>query len=230
MATIECYANPVRLFRYRSLYHFDREVEAIERGYLFCSSYKKLNDPMEGLFKSSRLLKKHANYRSLISALIDNKSRTGVCSFSEVYDHELMWAHYANQFRGICIGYRVSQLLEKLGRGVSLVRLYYNEQVPRLLPTKADPSLLARRVLSYKNYRWSYEREWRMFAEQGPASYGRTSCVSHVYLGSQISPDHRERIVKVLKRLNIKISMMVIDEYSIGFEDYNESSKYLFKM
>jgi hypothetical protein len=52
MAIIESYVKP--LFRYRSLGDIDRELDAIENGYLGCSPYMRLNDPMEGLFTSSR--------------------------------------------------------------------------------------------------------------------------------------------------------------------------------
>lgn len=229
VATIKRYADPPRLYRYRSLRKFDQEIEAIEKGFVFCAPYTRLNDPMEGLFKSSRLLRRDGDYRSLLGAITATKRRTGICSFTEVYDNELMWAHYADRFRGICVGYRVSGLLERLGDDVSFVRMYYNEQVPRLQSTSAPPDLLARRVLSFKNHRWSYEREWRMFADEGRAEYGGTQCVSHVYLGSQIQRRHRDEIVKLLKKLNIKISMMVIDEYTISFQDYDEYANSLFE-
>lgn len=84
----------------------------------------------------------------------------------------------------------------------------------------AVPKLLARMVLSYKNYRWLYEREWRMFAHQAKALYRRVNCVSHVYLGSQMSQTRQEEVAIRLRALNIKVSVMVIDEYSIGFEKY----------
>lgn len=51
MATIKSYVEPSRLYRYRSLRAFDREMEAIEDGYLFCAAYRTLNDPMEGAFQ-----------------------------------------------------------------------------------------------------------------------------------------------------------------------------------
>jgi hypothetical protein len=58
VATIDLYVQPARLYRYRDLQKFDRELEAIEQGYLFCASFTDLNDPMEGLFSSSRNLRK----------------------------------------------------------------------------------------------------------------------------------------------------------------------------
>ena len=178
-----------------------------------------LNDPMEGLFTSSALLRKSAKYRDIRNAIRDNKARIGLCSFSEVYDHELMWAHYAKQFTGFCIAYSLSSLLKALEDDVSFVRMYYDETVPTVHRTSKDPQQLAKMVLSYKNYRWLYEREWRMFANQGRVDYRDTECVTKVYLGSRMADADKKKIEKALKPLDITIKPMTIDKYFISFED-----------
>jgi Protein of unknown function (DUF2971) len=219
MATIESYVRPRRLYRYRSLADVDRELSAIQEGYLYCSPYMKLNDPMEGLFTSSTVFRKSDPSRVVRQAIRDNKARIGVCSFSEVCDHELMWAHYANQFTGICVAYSLSRLLKSLAADISFVRMYYNEMVPTVYRTTKEPEELAKMVLSYKNYKWLYEREWRMFAGQGKVDYHDTKCVSRVYLGSRISPANKKKIETALKKARIATRQMAIDEYFISFDD-----------
>lgn len=220
-ATIASYVQPRRLYRYRSLADVDREIDAIRNGYLYCSLYKNLNDPMEGLFTSSRLLKKSANYRAVRDAIRDKKTQIGMCSFSEVYDHELMWAHYARQFTGICIAYSLSRLLKHLADDIEFVRMYYDETVPTVHRTNKDPAELAKMVLSYKNYRWLYEREWRMFAPIGKVRYHDAKCVPCVYLGSRVSAKNEKRIKDALNPVGIQTRNMTIDEYLINFEDPN---------
>jgi hypothetical protein len=63
VATIEAYAQPPTLYRYRSLKEIDREIDAIEEGCLFCAGFTALNDPMEGLFNSSRHFRDKEDYR-----------------------------------------------------------------------------------------------------------------------------------------------------------------------
>jgi hypothetical protein len=65
-------------------------------------------------------------------------------------------------------------------------------------------------VLSYKNYRWLYEREWRMFEPPGKARYGDKACVSRIYLGSRIDAGKRNKIIR--------------DKYSITFEPVCQSA------
>lgn len=217
MARVDTYVQPLRLYRYRSLRNLQRELDAIQKGYLYCSPYVSLNDPMEGLFTSSSSLRKSVTYRAIRSAIRENKARIGICSFSEVYDHELMWAHYADQFTGICVAYSLTRLLNKLPGTISFVRMYYNETVPTVNRTGKDPDELAKMVLSYKNHRWLQEREWRMFGHPGKVHYRDIECVTKVYLGSRISERNKRSVERALDTLDIQTSQMKIDKYLLNF-------------
>lgn len=142
----------------------------------------------------------------------------GLCSFSETRDHELMWAHYADQFRGICVAYSFSKLLSYLPADIAFVRMYYNETEPTIHGGQHDIDNLVRRVLSNKNYKWLYEREWRMFAQIGKVTYGCPNCVTDVYLGSRISDEHREYVTDKMSKLHIKVHDLTIKKYKIEFE------------
>jgi hypothetical protein len=219
MAQIQSYVEPPRLYRYRPSENLDREIQAIQEGYLFCAAFDDLNDPMEGLFASSKRLRNSDRYREIRSAIRDSKSHMGICSFSEVHNHELMWAHYATQFKGICIAYSLPRLLDSLANNVDFVRMYYNENVPIIGKTKKPANELARKILSYKNYRWLYEREWRMFAPQGKAFYTNRNCVMRVYVGSRMDPAHAHLVTSKLTPLKIKTITMSVKKYSIVFEN-----------
>lgn len=224
MAKIKSYVEPRRLYRYRSSEHIDREIASIEGAYLYCAAFGDLNDPMEGLFTSSQSLRGSPNYSAQRNAIRDKKANIGICSFSEVHNHELMWAHYAKEFSGICIAYSLKRLLKGLDPNIRFVRMYYNEEVPVVRNTNKNPTELAKMVLSYKSYRWLYEREWRMFATQGRISYEDVRCVAQVYLGWRMEPDDRERVETALKRLKIKTSDMSIEKYSISFKTFQPTS------
>jgi DUF2971 family protein len=219
MAKIELFVTPLRLYRYRSAAKLDRELAAIRDRYLYCSAFEDLNDPMEGLFASSQRVRQSANYRDVRAAIVDNKAKLGICSFSEAHDHELMWAHYADQFKGICIAYSFLRLLESLADNVQFARVYYDERVPTVHHTTAEPMLLAKRILSCKNYRWLYEREWRMFADRGKIIYADPTCVTHVYLGSRMKDKEKLHIRQKLTDMPITVSDMTIKKYSMNFSE-----------
>jgi hypothetical protein len=101
MARLRNYATPTELYRYRSLSgkNFEQEMDAIENSYLWCSEYKKMNDPMEGIYDGNTLLTRYSEYEDIVRDIADEKTGIGICSFSEVLHNEVMWAHYADQFR-----------------------------------------------------------------------------------------------------------------------------------
>jgi len=65
-------------------------------------SFTKLNDPMEGAYKANW----SGSYLELASMdmLFDRKVLWDML-FSETNNNTIMWAHYADQFCGICIEY-----------------------------------------------------------------------------------------------------------------------------
>jgi hypothetical protein len=216
---IRMYVIPRYLYRYRSLTDLDREMKCIETGYLYCANFEQMNDPMEGFYSESKLLENTPNIKQIRAAIKSGKMMIGMCAFSEVFNHELMWAHYADQFRGICIAYDFFNLRRRLPDKVSFSRIYYNEDVPTVgLSKKPKPDETAKMIFSYKNHRWLYEREWRMFAKLGETFYKDRRCVARVYLGSRIPKNHRNEIEKRLKRLKIPCQIQRLDGYAMSFE------------
>jgi hypothetical protein len=91
----------------------------------------------------------------------------------------------------------------------------YNETVPAV--SRSDPES-AKMILSYKNYGWRFEREWRIFGPLGKVSYANSECVTQVYLGSRIADKNHNQIISRLQKLNIPTHQMVIQGYSMNFE------------
>jgi len=216
---VETYVIPRYLYRYRSLQQFNREMDCIKQAYLYCANFVQMNDPMEGFYSESKLLEKARDIGGIRAAIASRKTMIGMCAFSEVFNHELMWAHYADQFRGICITYDFFKLRHNLPAGTSFSRIYYNEEVPKVgLSKKQNHSEIAKTIFSYKNYRWLYEREWRMFANKGKVFYKEPRCVARVYIGSRVHKEQRSEIERRLGRLKIPCQIQKLDGYEMRFE------------
>jgi hypothetical protein len=67
VAEIQAPIIPTRLYRYRSLSRTGtataEEIASIRNKYLYCADFTKMNDPMEGIFQSSSLLRDAPDYR-----------------------------------------------------------------------------------------------------------------------------------------------------------------------
>ena len=95
----------------------------------------------------------------------------GVCCFSTTYASPLLWSHYGDQHRGLCIGYGLTRRPKP-----QLRRVVYGggRSVRTSLLTRAlvheDPEAkkeLDRDVLLRKARGWDYEKEWRLIGDQG---------------------------------------------------------------
>lgn len=220
MAQIVTYARPSRLFRYRRIGKetIDRELKAIEEGYIFCAGHTTMNDPMEGGHRLSAMLSKRQNSQAVKERVGQVIGSMGIASFSEIKNHETMWAHYANNFRGICISYKTLSLISGLASDIDIVKMNYSEDPPVLLRNSETLEQRAKLSLSYKTLRWSQEREWRIFSRnQGKQRYKDTSTVSAIYIGARVEDEDRRAIIQRMREAEIPVYKMSIDSYQLKF-------------
>lgn len=231
MAEIATYAVPQSLYRFRRLNGVDgslleQELAAIREGYVFCPTYASMNDPLEGNHTESAVLSADANHAETIKKVTAAKASLGIASFSEVVDHEPMWAHYADGFTGICVRYNFKKLLRCLDDDSEFVRMAYSEIAPMLFRDRKTAKERAKLVLSTKTVRWASEREWRLMRpKSGKAPYKTLDCVSRIYLGSRIKDSDRDAVIALAKQLGVEVHAMELDHYSIKFKRVPETVK-----
>ncbi len=94
----------------------------------------------------------------------------GIVSFAEQDDCPLMWSHYGDQHRGICLGYSVPERATGDVHKVAYdgARLVKASEVGAML--NGDDEARARvdeAVMLRKAESWAYEREWRLIGRRG---------------------------------------------------------------
>ncbi len=173
--------NPKKLYRYRkvgnSLSYTLREI----RGSIWCSFAEYLNDPFDGLNyiekESFKIYNNHFNNNKKPIEVIPTDKLWGVACFSEVWDNPMMWAHYTNQYKGICIEYSFEILEKAINRKLSQNPI--NKDDSNNLPIDLDYKLLRvdyvnempkefdsiETALKTKYNSWEKEREWRLVAQ-----------------------------------------------------------------
>jgi hypothetical protein len=99
----------------------------------------------------------------------ETNANYGLFSLSEVSDHALMWSHYADSHKGICL-----QLM--LHTAHPPYQVSYSNARPQFLyqdvkESTRDYERFARTVMSTlttKAAYWAYEKEWRCIQTDGP--------------------------------------------------------------
>jgi hypothetical protein len=137
-----------------------------------------------------------------------------------------MWAHYADNYSGICIEYDARTLLDGLPDHVRLVRLAYGDSPPTIAEADAlNTTTAARKILSHKKLNWAYEREWRVLGRNGINEYGDERCVKAVYFGSRIDSVHRVEMIDALKDLHIAFFDMKVAGYEHKFSPLEAATR-----
>lgn len=123
------------------------------------STVEELNDPFELLGasigdKRARVVVKHAQKRL--------SETFGLVCMSKTWQNPVMWAHYGDKHRGVCLGFDV---LDTIPYEVQ----YTPTRLTHLLgdiPTLADMNHDALDALMTTKYEdWSYEQEWRIIVQ-----------------------------------------------------------------
>lgn len=139
---------------------------------------------------------------SLRTTLDGLKTKTGIACFSESDDSILMWSHYANNHRGICVEYDLMKINEQLG--FSPVPVVYGGERVRfgtIAPDKyeAESKRVLIESLTSKSQEWDYEREWRIIRDDG-------AC------GSKWDPDKNGALLEMIRPISIILGCMTNPE------------------
>lgn len=137
----------IRLYYFTSAKH---GLAALEKRRSRVSRIKELNDP----FELSGVEVSLPNYRKAMRALIDSMhDKHGLICFSRNWKSPVQWAHYAEKHKGMCLGFDVV--------GAEQVRYISSRAV---WPDDIDEGL-TKALLFTKFAHWSYEDEYRIYAE-----------------------------------------------------------------
>ena len=175
-------------FKYRPINKY--LIESLVNPSLYFAKPSELNDPfdcrlnLESVFKQAALTatgKRQSHLESALSQQTFLKNfqeafdNSGVCSFSLVNNETLLWSHYADRHKGVCLSYQIPRIhfsdddtinidwFEKVNYGPeTLIKLLQtcsmelNDFILNLIPP----------YLSTKSPSWGYEKEFRIIRKE----------------------------------------------------------------
>jgi hypothetical protein len=189
----------------KRVYKFTRAVHGIsslENKRLKLSTIKDLNDPFDlcPLDTTDPAVSTAAD--AYISGIW---KKTAILCYSRNWDSLLLWSHYGDSHKGICLGFDIP--VGDPGPNFDTDVLYQ----PSLLQIRGPEDLnldLANRLLRTKHESWSYEQEVRMFASlSDPADanglnwieFGPDLVLKEVIVGAQCDPTVSKGVEEAVK-------------------------------
>jgi hypothetical protein len=137
----------------------------------------------------------------------------GIICFARSPDNILMWSHYADHHRGICMGFSDSK--PPMERGIYPVE--YSETYPELTFDRVWHREGLSRVLYTKHAGWSYEDELRNITIEGNRLLEYPGALSRIIFGLRTSAAEEE-LVRTMVGGNSGIEFMrvVLEATSYG--------------
>ncbi len=141
-------------------YHLAPEAHALSNialGRMKITQFSDANDPFEvlglhfGEWKTRKLVR---------AFKAEQNATTGPLCFSGNWTNPVLWSHYADKHRGMCLGFDVKKTE---ARAVE----YQDKRLLEKLDGVSDPSSLPKalqsRLLKTKSHHWRHEEEFRRF-------------------------------------------------------------------
>jgi len=158
---------PKYLYKYKSLLtsdDLDTIKSIISDHQIYMPTYTQLNDPAEGgiIDISSPGYAGCGNYICADEEdpfIKSNKERFRILSLTDNPASGIMWAHYATQYKGVCLCYSTSGSFSNAEPVI-----YRNARETYFLDYEALDSVI-KSSFYYKQEDWSYEHEWRILSE-----------------------------------------------------------------
>ena len=197
------------LYKYRSLSNSERFIKILLDKKLYGAFFDELNDPMEGYFRYSKDISDDVK-----EMLMEIRKSTCICSLSRRNDIGIMWAHYADEYKGCCIE------LDVTAKSWKRVDITYDNSI---LQT-GDKPLSAEQLFERKTKQWINEEETRYIREsqfdKNNKSYKRhhlTISIKRIYMGFKMSTIDFNYWSKLIAKIDPNIEVVHMSKKSIDF-------------
>jgi hypothetical protein len=174
-----------------------RILEPIVTRSLYCASPEELNDALEGRRApvTGLVYPYREHWQELAAGL-------RVCSFSKEFDNHLLWAYYANGFRGVALEF---ELQDEPG-GPSRLRVVKYVENALEQRVSSDPLTAAYDSLTCKSSNWSHENEVRIItpaANLREGKYYGDAILKRVIIGFRLEGIEYDTLTLICRQFGV---------------------------
>lgn len=232
----------------------NKKIDSIANNKFWVSTYDNLNDPFElkSIFIEEEKIEESGCPLELVKELLRRYREYLIGCFTTNLTSNLpMWAHYANNHKGICIEYKVVSsnlfypIIYERGRNscnnvcINFLALAHKNMEGNITEQENDEAELYNQILFHntiiKDKSWEYEDEYRYIIpkmicgnkeiKDGVLLDNRTVGIeiSGIYLGMCCEEKYKNMLIDIAKSLGIKIYQMRFNDISNDYAlDYKE--------
>jgi hypothetical protein len=192
----------MKVYKYR--FFNDNTKSILKTEEFFFANWEDMNDPMEGFFEYYD--EEHTS--DIIQALKDAKNNYGICCFSKESNNILLWSHYADNHKGICIEIDIDDNI-CANQEITFEDLKYKSNIPNLIES-SNQTDKAKWLLSRKTILWNYEKEIRAFCK-GSKALHKIGTISKVFIGLRCSEEIKNELKSLCNTNNYTYQEVELD-------------------
>jgi hypothetical protein len=203
---------------------FDLSIEFLETKF----NEKQIRDVLEGWNVDKELKEKAINHYinnpnelSLImrDTFEKQKNESGITCFSKSPLKALMWSHYADKHKGICLGFSFKNEEEKFIQAP----IDYAHEIKKINYAE-DTRLGVYKWLFTKSHVWDYEEEIRRVSNIGNGLIPfRTNELKEIYFGLKLDKNQVKKINQILSEHLFKLDKISVIEMNKKTFDLKET-------
>lgn len=147
------------------------------------------------------------------------KDNFGVCCFSWKCDNIVLWANYADNHAGVCLGFNGLSPVQTGLYGIYPV--YYTSEIKKYTFTSFEDEGYWQHWLMTKAIDWKYEDEVRLISKSrnGILKFPKEN-LTEIFLGFSVTEENKGKVIESLIRNNYsdetKLYRMAIDKKSFS--------------
>lgn len=155
---------------------------------------------LKGLMKIYKTDKEEFN-KEIEMQFKQRKDTTRVTCFSLVNDSLLMWSHYADKHKGVCLEFSHDTLQKKFISDFQVIKVKYTKKiVPSSLSVYRDEAI--NHWVRTKSRDWEYEQEIRYLLGSDPVEFQKFDirALKHIYFGCRIQEVDKQRVENLVNK------------------------------
>jgi len=217
-------------------------IESLVNRSLYFAKPDTLNDPFDCKIDLKKVLTKAessatGDKKNFLKSLLNDPQffenwkttfdNVGVCSFSRVNSDRLLWSHYADEYRGVCLEYKFQEsyfLSTEFDLTAAGNVEYLTEPLTDWLksaPMERHSFVegLIHKYLKTKSTAWEYEKEARIIRSNHGSFQLGDNFLRYVYFGLQTPQADIDLVTKLAQYYSgcTNFAQLIPDETDFGF-------------
>jgi hypothetical protein len=155
------------------------------------------------------------------------RTKYGLFVLTSEFQNILMWSHYADAHRGICIRFNMDKFRKfiehdciKNNLVIPWYKVSYEANYPLLNPFEFNTEDEVTKILTIKSNYWEYENEFRFILFDKPNTEIKlpAGIIDLVICGCKMNINNKNKIIKIAKERSISIMQAKIKEFEFGLD------------